>query len=263
MSEVAQNEPVEPTPQEGEVLDQVNDTELDTPEPLEGSTDETPNEDDAQAEAQKPAGRREKRISQLTFEKYELERQKNAEIEALKKQLEEKQNATPVATEGKPTKAQFDYDDEAYFEALADWKAEQKVKAFAESQNKQQQTIQEQQLIETWTQKRSGYASEHPEYTELATQRGAAVTSPALAAYITASDIGPKLHHELLENFGELQRIQALPEWQQGAELAKLETKLTQVKPKQKSNAPEPVKPVSSSQSTSTSRTGVSLPTNW
>lgn len=259
MSEVAQNEPVEPTPQvesDEEQLELIEDSE-----PLEGSTDESQDDDDAQADTQKPAGRREKRISQLTFEKYELERQKNAEIEALRKQLEEKAKA-PASTEGKPTKAQFDYDDEAYFEALADWKADQRVKAFAESQAKQAQSIEEQQQVATWTQKRAGYAEEHPEYTQLATSRGAAVTSNALASFITASDIGPKLHHELLSNFDELQRIQALPEWKQGAELAKLELKLTQVKPKQKSNAPEPVKPVGSSSSAPV-KTGVSLPTHW
>ena len=257
MTEVAQNELVEPTPQV-----ETDDDHQDS-EPLEGSTDE-PSEDDQAAEEDtpKPAGRREKRISQLTFEKYELERQKNAEIEALRKQLEEKASQAQAPAEGKPTRAQFDYDEDSYFEALADWKADQKVKTYAATQAQQAQSVQQQAAVTAWNSKRASYATEHPEYTDMLSQRGSAVTSNAVASYLTSSDIGPKLHHELLENFEQLQRIQSLPEWQQGAELAKLESKISQVKPKQKSNAPTPVRPVGSSSSTP-AKAGVVLPTDW
>ena len=67
----------------------------------------------------------------------------------------------------------------------------------------------------------------------------------AMESYIVSAESGPKLHHHLLNNAPELIRIQSLPEWAQGAELAKIEAKMNQVKQKAKSNAPDPVKPVS------------------
>lgn len=263
MTEVAQNEPVEPTPQvEVEAVDQVNE-QVETSEPLEGSTDETPNEDNAHAEEEKPVGRRDKRINQLTFEKHELERQKNAEIEELKRKLDAQTAPQTVqVSENKPTRAQFDYDEDAYIEAVADWRAEQKVKAYVETQSKQQQQLAEQQAVTVWNEKRSGYAAEHPEYLELTQQRGQAITSKAVAEFITASEVGPRLHHELLDNFAELQRIQTLPDVMVGAALAKLEAELTKVKPKQKSTAPKPVEPVTSTKS-SVSNSSRTMPTNW
>lgn len=259
MTEVANIEPVEPTPQvEVEALEQIN---AEASEPLESSTDETLEEDNAPAETEKPVSRTEKRISQLTFEKYELERQKNAEIETLRQQLEQKAVA-PAQQEGKPTKAQFDYDEDAWIEAVVDWKAEQKVNAYAATQAKQQQAAADSQAVTAWNKKREGYALENPEYLNLHAQRGAAVTSQAVASYLTSSEIGPKMHHELLENFEDLQRIQSLPEWQQGAELAKLETKLSKVKSKKKSNAPTPVTPVGSS-SPVTQKSKEAMPSNW
>ncbi len=261
MSEVAKIEPVEPTPQvEDEVIEPIEGQEAEAPELLEGS-DETPNEDDAQAETPKPAGRRDKRISQLTFEKYEVERTKNAEIEALKQQLTQQQ-VQPTATTEKPTLAQFDYDTDLHNEAVMDWKVDQKLSKYIATQDAKAQATQDSQAVTDWNQRSQGYAAENPGYLEVATQRGQAVTSQAVASYLSSSEIGPKLHHNLLDNFEDLQRIQSLPEWQQGAELAKLETKLSKVKPIQKSKAPTPVKPVGSNSSTP-AKTGGAMPSNW
>jgi hypothetical protein len=261
MTEVAQNQPVESTPQgsEEEQLELI----ADSVSGEEGTTDETLNEGDAPAEPEKPVTRRDKRISQLTFDKHEIERTKNAEIAALTQRLETQKQAAPAVQEGKPTRAQFDYDDDQYFEALVDWKADQKVNAYAATQATAAQATQNSQAVADWNQKSQGYASENPEYLDISAQRGAAVTSEAVAAFLTSSKIGPKMHHELLENFEDLQRIQALPDWQQGAELTKLETSLSKVKAKEKSKAPPPVTPVGSGKSASTSSTAGSMPTNW
>lgn len=251
MSEVAQNEPVESTPQE----------ELTDLEQVNSVPEGADNEAIAVDAPEEPVKRADKRISQLTWEKHELERQKNAEIEALKQQLEQKQAAAPVV-HGKPERKDFDYDDDLYIEALAEWKTQQAVKQFAETQAKQTQQQAEQQAAAAWSQKAQSYAMENPEYLELTQQRGNAVTSQAVANYLTSSDNGAKLHHELLDNFSELQRIQSLPEWQQGAELAKLELKTAQVKPKAQSKAPQPVAPVSTAKPAAKSG-GSIFPTNW
>lgn len=265
MTEVAQNDPVEPTPHDEESTEKQLELSVDSESELLAGSDETQSEDNAQAETQKPVGRREKRISQLTFEKYELERQKNAEIEDLQRKLQAQAVQAPVVQTDKPTLASFDYDEEKFSEALTDWKVEQKFKALTEGQAKQQQQQAEQQAVTAWNEKRSGYAAANPGYLELSNQRGAAVTSNAVASFITASENGPKLHHSLLENFDELQRIQSLPDVMIGAELAKLESKLTNVKPIQKSNAPKPVRPVGSSASSASTpaRSASAMPTNW
>lgn len=248
--QVAPNEPVESTPQE-EILEDIN------------QEVEEEIESEEQAEAPK-LSRRDKRINQLSWEKHELERQKNAEIEELKRQLSEKQAAPPTtASEGRPTKADFDYDEDRYIEAISEWKAKQALEKFAKEQEQKAANLKQQEIVQTWQQKAQAYASENPDYISLTKERGNAVSSQAVAAFLTSSENGVKLHHELLDNFPLLQRIQALPDWQQGAELVKLESELAnKTKTKKQSKAPQPVVPIK--KTTAISATGGSIfPTNW
>lgn len=179
-----------------------------------------------------------KRINQLTWEKHEAERKWKAKYEQLEAQINQQ---APAPTEAaRPTLAQFDYDEDKYQEALIDFKVEQRMATTPAPE----QPVQPDPAAVQWAAKQGEYASGNAEYVQLATAMPNAVNSKAVEQFIIASEGGPKLHHHLLSNYAELSRIQSLPEWQQGAELAKLETTLNQVKPKAKSLAPEPVKPI-------------------
>lgn len=293
MPKVANEDYVEPTTHEEELDDEVDDlSEDDSDEDLEedsddlddeadeedGDDDEGDDEDGDEPKASKGAPkskpnatRSEKRINQLIFEKYELQRQmdalkdENDQLRAHVKELQSGGGQQQVANgnqEQRPTRADFDYDEDAYIEGVAQWSAKQAVANFANQQSQQTSQVAEQEAVASWNKKRSKYVQDNPDYIDLVKERGQAVTSKALAEYITSSEVGVKLHHKLLDDFGELQRIQALPEWKIGAELAKLESKLTRRKPKERSNAPRPNEPVQS-RSSGKSGGGVSLPTNW
>lgn len=204
-----------------------------------------------------------KRISRLTWEKHEAERQARAEAEALRAELEALKKAQPQVESPKPTMAQFDYDEEKYSEALVDWKVEQKLKGYQPQAAPDPKLADEQAQAEAWRQKAVKYAESNPEYIELVQQRSNALTSQSVAAYVASSEVGTKLHHHLLDNFSELVRIQQLPEWQQGAELAKIEAGLTRVKTKAKSKAPEPVKPLQGAATTSPASSSSPFPKTW
>jgi len=234
MSDLEQNaaEEVETAPQvESENTEELaNEVLEDDTNPAEMSEDSTFIPDD------KMTPGIQKRINKLTWEKHEAERQAAARIQELEQTIAQMKQSAPVEN-AKPKLSDFDYDDEAYTDALVEWKLSQKTASQPQTQQAQQPNPE----ALAWAQKQSAYASEHADYVQMAAAMGNAVSSKAVESYIVNSEVGPKLHHHLLNNVSELIRIQQLPEWQQGAELVKLESKLSQVKKKQPSKAPEPV----------------------
>lgn len=267
MTEQFTEEQVEAAPhvEETESAELANVEEEDTAtveETEEVSSDNTTETDENFIPETEMSDRVKKRISRLTWEKHEAERQAKAEAEALRAELEALKKAQPQVEAPKPTMAQFDYDEEKYAEALVDWKVEQRIKGLQPQAAPDSKLAEEQAQAQAWQQKAAKYAENNPEYIELVQQRSNALTSHSVASYIASSEAGTKLHHHLLDNFSELARIQQLPEWQQGAELAKIEAGLNRVKAKAKSKAPEPVKPL---QGAAPRPAGDSspFPTNW
>lgn len=242
MTEQLAAENVETAPQVEEPNEEQANSEViatETPEALaEGEGDTFIPED-------KMSGGVQKRINKLTWEKHEAERKAASEIQDLKAKLAAAQVA-PQSTDQAPTLQQFDYDEEKYQAALIDHRVSQRLKEIKPEPAPVQQAVDP--MVTSFLQKRQKYAESNTEYTQLSTDpsmANAIAQGSAMESYIIAAEHGPKLHHHLLNNAAELIRIQALPEWAQGAELTKIESKLNQVKSKAKSKAPEPVKPVS------------------
>jgi len=134
-----------------------------------------PDRDDAPAPRQKKdVG---KRINELTREKYEALREAEElrrENEALRNpQSRQPQQAKPAQadTPDKPTLEAFDFDQEAYSEALADWKVEQKFaeREKAAEQQKAQKTAQEQ--LRKFKEREAAFSVEHPDYMDVAYTR--------------------------------------------------------------------------------------------
>ena len=245
------------------MTEQVDAKELDSSPEVEAQTEEQANSEAAEATIEqtgdnlaaedsfipdeKMTDQVQKRINRLTWEKHQIEREKNAEIEALKAELAQAKSQANQAAPAKPKLSDFDYDDEAYADALADWKLAQRGESKPAPEVKASQP-QIDPVVQSWAVKQRDYAASNAEYVQLVSDpllSNAIPNGSGVEKYIVESEIGPKLHHHLLNHADDLIRIAALPEYKQGAELAKIESKLSQVKPKVKSNAPDPVTPVS------------------
>lgn len=177
------------------------------------------------------------RFREVYFKRREAERQ----LEELKAANQQTQVDQAQPGQDKPTREQFDYDDDAYFEALTDWKIEQREKA---SQVRQAQTQQQKQISE-FKNKQADYVMKHPEYQQLCdlADRTGVQFSNEMAEVIFQSDKGMQIHHHLLANPDKLDDIMGKSPVQQVRELVNLESNFRQ--PKSVTKAPPPIKPVS------------------
>lgn len=149
-----------------------------------------------------------------------LER-KEAEIAALRAQLEafstggttaERQSQPTI--EGRPTLEQFNYEQEAYEDALFDWKLEQK----AAREKAAEQAV-------TWQSRVEEAAKEFEDFDDYADVQ--IPLTPSMREFLVESEIGPKLGYTLAKNTKEAQRIFGLSPVMQVKELAKLELAIT------------------------------------
>lgn len=113
-------------------------------------------------------GRFSKRIDQITREKYEAQREAaEARVDAnrLREQLNKIQGGqkpaeTQVAApEGKPIRSAYQ-NDEAWVEALADWKYDTRIKADAQRERQ----IEEEQVLSDYKRRAKEYTKIHPDF---------------------------------------------------------------------------------------------------
>lgn len=228
------------------------------PEPNEG--DPPASETTEQQEARK----------QSKFQR-RLERQKTARIQAetearlLRERvatLEAQSQAKPGT--GEPQRDQFE-SYEAYIEARADWRADQKVKEALDADRKASQAREQQgrqsqgmeQVAQSWTKRETEFQATAKDYLDVVTpfveEDLGSFSQPARAA-IVESDIGPQVLYHLAQNPDEAERIAALSPVRQVAELGKIEVSLSKAAetpaPAKVSKAPAPITPVKSGRST-------------
>lgn len=186
-----------------------------------------------------------KRVSKL---ERKIEREKiRAETRAEMKVETEK----PVTTD-KPTQDNFTtYED--YFEALADWKAEQK---YSEIQQREHQKTEEKRkqseqakykelqsdLIEVGERK-------YDDFEEVVGNNETPISDVAYHA-ILESDIRADIVYHLAKNSDVAERISKLSPYAQAKEIGKLEDKLLAKPQAQASNAPTPITPVGGAKAT-------------
>jgi hypothetical protein len=180
-----------------------------------------------------------KRIDRLTREKYELK----GRVEALERQLaagkpapeaEPKPAAiSDVAPDGKPKVEDFE-NYEAFTEALADWKFDQREKVRAEETAKAEAKRAYEAKQAAWDGKLAGMRtkSEFEDYDErLADTRGPngpGKLPPELDYAIF--EAGPEVAYHLACNLPELNRIAKLPSFSAIRELGKIEAHLESLK---------------------------------
>lgn len=203
------------------------------------------------AQESKPEG---ESIPKSRFNKvYWEKKQKEREVEELKAQLEKVQSSqqteqpagtTQFAETQKPTLEQFDYDDSAYYEALADWKAEQKIQAAFQARDEQAQLTKQQkeaeQINSDFGKKLADYNALHPEYNDAIEAAGGRAFAPHVNQAILHAENGPAIDHHLLLNPEIADRLSRMNSVQAAIEIGKIGAGLS-AQPVQTSNAPPPI----------------------
>jgi hypothetical protein len=169
----------------------------------------------------------------------ELERdQALKELEALKAP-----KTTPQAT-GKPKASEF-ADPEAYVEALAEWKFDQKLKTQREESERENQTkAREREDLEDAQiarQKLAAGAKKYADFEEVTGNPDVPITY-VMAKAIVESDVSADLAYYLCSHADEAERISSLPPTRQAIELGRLEDKLKA--PPKPTQTPPPIKPL-------------------
>lgn len=134
---------------------------------------------------------------------------------------------------------------EQYADALADYKAEQKL---AEREYKQQAAT----IDQTYAEREEDARAKYDDFERVAYNPNLRVTAE-MAATIKASEIGPEVIYYLGSNPKEAARIAGLSPLLQAKEIGKIEASLSANPPAKKvSSAPDPIKPVGSRASSPT-----------
>lgn len=185
-----------------------------------------------------------KRITKL---ERKMERQR-IESETRSKVLSEVQQQQYQPAE-KPVSENFaSYDD--YLEALADFKAEQKVVEIEEKRRQAEIDNQYRSEAERQTERRHALVDEgeskYSDFEEVVSASKLQIAEPAYLA-ILESDISSDLVYHLAKDTAEADRISKLSPYAQAKEIGKIEDRLSAKKPIIKSNAPPPINPVNGS----------------
>lgn len=151
-------------------------------------------------------------------------------LEKLTPQQAVQQQHQPPANEGKPTRAKY-ASDEAFVDALTDWKLEQREQAKAAEQHQERAKSTSERISGLYAEAEKLHGFDRDDYDALP------LTRPIVEALID-SDIPAKLMLHLQQNPAEVDRIAKLSPARQAAEIGKLEDKVAQQKPPARSNAP-------------------------
>ena len=197
--------------------------------------------DSASDENESPAA--EKTFTQKELDEILTKRLAKATRNARKEALAEfqalsqpKQQPSQQSEDGKPVRAKF-ASDEAYVEALTDWKLDQREQKAAKDREAQaaQQTSRKIDALYAEAEKLDGFDAES--YDALPLTR-------AIVEAVIDSDVGPQLMKHMADNPEEVARIAKLSPARQAAELGKLEAKLGEAPGKKVSSAPAPINPL-------------------
>jgi hypothetical protein len=182
-----------------------------------------------------------KRINKRTADYY---REKNRADE-LEKKIAALEANKPVDASKKPKEEDFDYDKEAYQEALIEWKVEQGVLKLQQQTKAQQAKSQADTVLDNYKAKveASGIEDFDEAVTELYQNQ---ILSATAYEAILGDDNGHLVEYHLAKNLDLAAKIGSKTPAQQATEIGKLSVKLAAPKGRKISNAPEPVTPAKS-----------------
>lgn len=223
--------------------EQQPDSSQEAPEkPEEGDEGEDHGGDEKPQEKPKRSAR--ERINELTKRAHEAEREVQRLLEAA--------DRPPAESAEKPAPDRFGSYDE-YVEALADWKADQRVAESFKRRDAERRQAAEARAIEAkaqaWAERQSDFRSSTPDYDEVVGKSSVQV-APHVVDTLLDSDSGPELAYHLAKHPETVKRINALSPLAAAREIGRIEASLStpaapQVKPGSK--APAPISPVKAS----------------
>lgn len=191
----------------------------------------------ARRTAEDRADRLERMVDRLTQQRSQPEEPKPA------------QPPEPIQpTRPRPTREQFDFDEDKYVEAVADWKYEQREAQVAQKarQQAQQQTVQTfQQEFETRKANiRKEGAEKYPDFNETIDSVPGEIFNEETAFIISmVTEQPPDVAYHLAKNPTEAERIAKLPPLVKAYELGKLQSSISNRQPRTP-KAPPPINPV-------------------
>lgn len=214
-------------------------------------SEESDQEEEQESKAEKPKRGNgfKKRIDKLRAQNSA----KDQEIEywrqkALSEQKPEKADDAikSTAPEGKPKADDFETHED-YIEAVADWKAEQKLAAYEAKQRENQVKTEHEKRVSTHAERVEAFKEKHEDFDDVLADVADVRVSLAVQELILESDNGPELMYALAKEPEELERICKLSPLQAAREMGKFESRLTKSgSPKEikTTKAPKPVNPV-------------------
>ena len=228
--------------------------ESDTSETDDEGDEESSDEESLEARPKKKSGTQ-RRIEKLVKQRAKAEEEREYwRQEALKSQgktQEPPKVEVKATTEGKPSADTFETHED-YILALAEWKADEKIKA-AKDQERQEKLKAEQETRTTAFQgKVQEFKKAHDDFDDVITDVDDIPMSLAVSQAILDSEDGPALMYELAKKPEEYARICALPALAAARAIGRFEAGLAksseEKKPEVKTKttkAPPPARPVS------------------
>jgi hypothetical protein len=214
---------------------------LATPEQAEQAAEETAAAETPQAKERRSA---QTRINELTRARHDAEREAAywrgiAEASRGNQQQPATQQIEPAK---KPTASDFqDYD--TYVEALAEWKAEQKV---AEALERRQQSTEQarkaaeaREVAKSWSERQNAARSIFADYDAVVGSADVTIT-PAVSDILLTSDKGPEVAYYLAKNPSVVEKLNALSPTAAAREIGRLEAALEKPSAKHVVDAPQP-----------------------
>lgn len=204
----------------------------------------TTSDSDAQQEETRRKTGFQKRIDELTRQKYE----RDAQINALQERLNsiEQHSFQQQAESTKPTIEQFDYDHERWAQAYTQWVDNQQVAKERHAQEQQQQQLmQQQQILQQQRLQEKIYEAQakYPDFMQTINDPSLPnlqeVNTAAYQAVLESDNMGAVAMHlaknpEKVYSFASMSPVQAI------REVAKLELMLGQGRPQQQPPPPPP-----------------------
>lgn len=190
---------------------------------------------------EKPKRSARERINELTKRAHEAEREVQRLLEAAQK---------PSAQQTDKPKPQEFEDYDSYVEALADWRADQRVSEALKARDAERaQTAQSRAAeakAQAWAERQSEFRAATPDY-DAVVGKSSVQVAPHVVDTLLDSDSGPELAYHLAKHPDTVKRINALSPLAAAREIGRIEASLsTPSAPKVKpgSNAPAPISPV-------------------
>jgi hypothetical protein len=208
-------------------------------------------EDESDGPEEKPAWFK-KRFDRLTYQREQANRNAEA-VTAENKRLAaelERLKATKSVAEGKPKLEDFDSDEE-FFDALTDWKWEQRELKAREAQEKEKLTQTKQEAEKTFKETvvsvNTAGEAKYEDYTETISSLPGDVLDNELAQAIFETDAPEDIAYHLGKNPKEAAKISKMSPLKKAIALGKIEARLGT---KTTTSAPPPIKPVKGKGST-------------